>query len=326
MRMKIFKSILCIVLGFFGVGCGESNNSNSNTIDPLILTPPRGVAMLHAMQPGVWEKNGAQIINVLLESKIKNVVINVLIDGSFGINEPHLNHLVHILGSQGRKVHLIVYLSNGASQRSWQSTQVNGIGTHVKPEVWRNRIKVNDSGIKNQFSELIITFKRTFETVRSFGGEVRFCPALEDNLDNGSFVILAGWIQEAMNYIGFGDSKIVRNPCPNCYPGNSPDVPNGFLREAHVTNPNSFNHADGVVSNDGKDWVVNGGTSTYSNGFVNIFDLISVRNKAGQSNNWFVLWNAGAQGLDEEATAPSKRNYKPYSPAEIQEIIHFLRG
>lgn len=284
--------------------------------------PPRGLSCLHCTQS---EAQGqANIVSLLLErSCLRNIAINYLIDGSFGVDYPFLFSQVAALTSGGRNLHLVLYLGNGPSQRRWKTTKVKSYSSVIEPEDFRDRIK-NDPLLQKKFKKIVQGTLPLLYFAKYRGAEIYLVPMLEDNLDNEAFLAMVRLVQSVVPAdIG---AKIGRNPCSGCYNGNTNFVPKGIFREEHTISTN-FRFSGGLVTNDGYDYAMSAKESS-----LTLDTLSAVRDRAAQTDNIFILWSGNRQGLKMKGNkllngynSPEDRSYKIPSFAERKKIISFLR-
>ena len=290
----------------------------------LVEGPPRGVAMLHMMVPQAWDANIKQLTQTLIDSEWKNLAINVLCGGGFGFDMARLNHVVHELSKEGRQLHLVLYVTNGPSQRQWQTTPVEGLGTRMSPEEWRRRIQ-SDPEVQEQYRQQVRALSEPIASTFALNGQVYLIPALEDNLDDASFVAMHELTKQALSSEMLSKIKIGRNPCIECYSGNEDGLPSGVFLESHISRPEYLVHSNGVATNDGREWLIPGESSLFPQ-LISLDALVSVRDKAKESSNVWILWKAAYQGLDENAPAnPYERNYRTPGLLERAAIIDHIR-
>lgn len=297
----------------------------TDTCSQLIEGPPRGLACLHCNQPEA--RGQAKILSLLLRrSCLRNIAINYLVDGTFSFDEAFLFEEVEKLTANGRRLFLYFYITNGPSQRSWESTPINAFGVRMSPGEFRYRIQT-DPQMQFEYQALTNRLIPVIRYALSRGAVVFLIPALEDNLSNTAFEAM---LELALDVVppdlpvAFG-----RNPCPNCFSGNEGGVPDGLFLDVHHSSP-FISSRDGLVTNDGTDYlyVPNGG----GNGVLTLDDLKPIRDSSARTNNVFILWNAKRQGFpgigDDDRTVkhPSERTYQIPSFAEREAIIEFLRG
>ena len=305
----------------------RSQNSGISTADDtcenLITTSPRGIACLHCMQPEA--RTQANLIAFLLQrSCLKNIAINYLVDGTFSFDAEILYRHINILTRNGRRLFIYFYLTNGPSQRLYQETPIDALGTKTAPAKFRTLVKY-DYETQYKFQLLVRRLIPFIRYASSKGAVVSLIPALEDNLDNESFDKLYQLALDALPYdisVAFG-----RNACEGCYSGNESGTPDGLFKEVHIAYP-KFSLEDGVVTNDGRNY--SSAVNPKNKGSVSLETLAEVRDRATLLNDTFILWDAERQGITTETksmlVAPSDRKYIIPPMKERTEIIDFLRG
>jgi hypothetical protein len=326
--------LLTGALSLFLTGCnGGSSDKPKPTptpvVEQLLDTTPRGIAMLHLMVGGkkdAWQANGSQILEILLEAKIKNVAFSVLGGGGFGEDVGRLNHLVHELGKRGRVPHLVFYATNGPSQRAYASTPVNGLGTKISPVEWRRRV-TSDQAVRKAIVDQVLKYSTVFRSVvDTFSGRVILVGALEDNLDDPSAFAMHDLMLDAHSRIGAqnpGRIDIARNPCPGCYAGSSDTLPAGAFREYHAHAAAISGDKIKVITNDGAEWLT-AGTTTYPRQ-ISLGGLDTLRQLSKQNNAWWIVWSAKAQGLSSVTPDPHSRDYAAYTQADKKWLVGHLQ-
>jgi|GEM_PF-4019412 len=303
----------------------DKMGSESEPCPALVQGPTRGLACLHCNERSA--QGQARVLTAILrESCLSDLAINYLVDGSFGYDPAFMLEQIHLLTSQGRRLHLYFYITNGPSQRRWATTPVKGFMTNTAPESFRSRIK-NDEGVRSAYQALVSRLMPVLAYAASRNAEITLVPMLEDNLDNSSFdemLALAKEVVPVSLKVNFG-----RNPCPRCYPGNQDGTPEGMLSEVHTANTD-FTSMNFLVSNDGIDFAW---PSSEAGGVVLTLDqLIPARDKAADLNIPFILWSGKRQGLvfkPSGADAPLASTDRSYGMPSMQErraIVRFLQG
>jgi hypothetical protein len=264
---------------------------------------------------------------MLLNSCIKNVAINYLVDGTFSFDQALLQEHISSLTSDGRQLHVVFFLSNGPAQRRWSTTSIEGFGTKISPEEFRFRIQT-DSAFQEEYKNIVRRLTPVLETAISGGAQVYLIPALEDNLTVAAFEAMRRLTLEAIP--AHLPVSIGRNPSTD-YANSDPTIPAGvFVKEHIVDLPMTVEN--GFVSNDGYDYF-SPGTGENPNALVELNHLRIVRKEASALGSIFILWSARAQGLqdleplvlDTVFPDPANRDYQIPNKAEQQEIHAFLR-
>lgn len=280
----------------------------------------RGYAMLYAMQPSarpVVEQN----VRALLTSHIKDVYIAVLIDGTFGQDFEYLRSLVTRLSANGRRLSLVLYLSNGATMRVWDSTPIDVLFTRLNPFAFRTRI-VRERDLQAQFVDIVRKAKRIFAYNRGlspFNSNVAI-PMLEDNLDRDSYRLMRDLARGEL-----GDfAQLMRNPCVGCITGNDGDSL-GDPREEHTLKMfSSLRPGDGY-SLDGIGFSYPGEVNTIELSADQLLNLMSDAYAKGLRHVglWRHNWQGVKHGIPNDH--PNERLYRPSSEDEIAFEIEVLR-
>jgi hypothetical protein len=288
---------------------------------PWVEGQARGYTMLYAMQASaraVVERN----VQALLTSHIKDVYIGVLIDGTFGQDFEYLRTIVTRLSSNGRRLTLVLYLSNGPTMRKWDSTPIDALFSRIDPLKFRNRI-VRESALQNQFVEVARKAKRIFafnKGLSTFNVNVAI-PMLEDNLDRNSYRVMRDLakneIREAALYM--------RNPCVGCGVAGNDGDSLGDPREEHTLKAfSSLKPGDGF-SLDGIGFAYPGMVSTIE---VSAEQLLSLMNDSYAKGLRYVgLWRHDWQGVEHGVPNdhPEQRLYRASNDDEIGFEIEVLR-
>jgi hypothetical protein len=303
----------------------SSTTKSLSIADPycskLLDGPTRGLSCLHCNQPEA-EAQAQTIVDLLAQSCLKNLAVNYLVDGTFSFNDNLMASHIDQLTANGRNLSLLLYLTNGATQRQYQSTLVNAFGTQLSPENFRKKI-LTDTTLQAQYRAIVERLVPLLSFAQQRNVNVYLALGLEDNLDRAAIAKLYELTLDSLpaNLL----ASFVRNPCPGCYSGNNSDIPVGFVEEIHTAN-SIYVKPDSIISNDGRDYYY----SELDEGKVPLSTLVSVRDQAASQNSIFILWSAERQGLDPQLNGtypvPSERDYQSPSFSEQQAIISFLRG
>ncbi len=291
----------------------------------LLDLPPRGIACLQCTQPEAASQADA-LVQILLESCIRRVAINYLVDGSFSYDQGLLERHINALTADGRELSLLFYLSNGPSQRRYKSKPLKGFGTDMSPSDFRERIQ-RDAALQKEYSNLVSGLLPMLQLASSRKAKILIVPMLEDNLDIESFRQMVKLVK---NSIPPGiDYRVGRNPCPKCSDGADGEIDEGIFKETHNMR-SADNFENGVVTNDG-DASVFEKDAHKGDKFISLEQLKFGRDEAGKRNSVFILWSAARQGLQqvENGSYPrrsaTEREYSLPSETERQEILQFLR-
>jgi hypothetical protein len=325
-RRMFFKKLMCWFAALFGLQQASCRNivdeirNEDSEEEPLLDLPPRGLAMLHAMAPEAEEQIVA-LSEIMLESNLKNLALAVLMGGTFGSNSYVVTRLIEEFNKNGRRCHLLLYLTDGASQRRFKNTAINAFGTRISPEEFRDRIQ-SDEAFQAEYLRIAEEAVPLLDLNARLGGLSRVVPQLEDNQSDASFGAMWSLIKPVVS-TSF-NTQIGRNPCVQCWPDNGSEIPDGFFREQHI-HGGMPDVTFGVVSNDGMDYFLPGQTSEFQPQ-TELPNLSPAMIESGARGNWFVLWSAKFQGLGAPPIkAPSERDYALPTQAERETLVSFLR-
>lgn len=301
----------------------ENSLSQDEQMCPTLFEGPiRGLSCLHCNQ--AQAQSQANIISTLLtRTCLKNIAINYLIDGSFGLDYSFMFSQVATLTAGGRNLHLVLYFANGPSQRQWNTTLVKSYTSIISPEEFRQEIRYN-SPLRRKFISSLKESLPLLYFASYRGAKLYLVPMLEDNLDDESFSVMAGIMKNTLpNDLVY---KLGRNPCSECYPNNGKNVPWGMFSESHSISP-SVNIRKGIVTNDGFDYSMDP-----EQGPLTLQMLSLTRDRAGELGSIFILWSGARQGLELSGNtlvaprkAPIDRNYAIPNHSERLAIVEFLR-
>ncbi len=285
---------------------------------------PRGISCLHCMQPEARTQANV-IATTLYRSCLKNIAINYLVDGSFSFDDRLLTNQIDLLTQENRQLYLYFYITNGPAQRRWRSNIYKTLGSKISPSLFREQIRTSIA-LKEQYKSLVSRLEPIILYAKSRGAIVFIIPMLEDNLDDDAFESMLALTKEALSEEAAADVFYGRNPCPSCYRGNTRHIPEGVFQEIH-TNNSKFSVTKGLITNDGYSYCYKAGD--VSGSLKSLNNLASVRDKATELNNTFILWHGAMQGLEPKFNGylpePKERHYYIPSISERQEIIRFLR-
>lgn len=167
----------------------------------------RGYTMLYLMYDRARQTVEKQL-EAMFRSKVQQLYLGVLIDGTFGRDFNYLSSVVRRVAREKRSLILVVYLSNGSTMRSEES-QVNAPFSEFIPEEFRSRIQ-NDPAVQNTYVEIIKPVvpilqlnRRLNESNRNF-----VVVMLEDDLDDPSYLKMRSLAQSVIG----NRATFIRNP------------------------------------------------------------------------------------------------------------------
>lgn len=305
----------------------QSERTTNNHCSTLIDGPPQGLSCLHCTHPKA-KAQAEKLSDILIQSCLKNIAINYLVDGSFGNyaeSEEFLFSQVKKLTQGGRHLFLYFYLANGPWQRSPSKAIYSALGplARISPGDLRERI-LSDYATQARYQLEVRKLFPLIRYARSKGSTVSLIPFLEDNLDRPSYEKLYDLTLDAIPpglVLSIG-----RNACRGCFSGNDHYLPAGLFREIHTSTASQIIVRSGVVSNDGKPYRF---ANEPGNGLSPLSNLRKVRDKALQLDNSFILWSGKFQGRGTSkhyrVQHPDDRRYPSPTETEGQEIIDFFR-
>ena len=313
---KLWKKVWSQIKKIIGRDKKKKNETPKPIQEELLNVGPRGLAMLHGQMGGA-KTQIKTLTQIILDSKVKEPCVNVLCGGGFGANIPWLLDLVNTLNQGGRQLHLLLYMTNGPSQRHYSNTPVDGLFTRISPERLRDKIQ-SSTEYHQVFQDHCRKFVGIFERNSVLGGTNYVCPQLEDNLTNSAF----GAMISLMEPIFPENVKRVRNACSGCYKGNESKVPEWVLKESHGA---GISDKTAFYTNDGTTYLFDGEQTTYPRS-IPLSGLSGTRKMCAIKRIPFILWSAKYQGLSNKTPAPALRDYVIPTARERAELIQFLQG
>lgn len=280
----------------------------------------RGYTMLYAMQPEARAVVESQV-EALLSARVREPHIGVLIDGTFGRDFSFLKDIVTRLSSEGRKLTLVLYLSNGPTMRIWRATPIDQhIFAGISPEDFRATIR-RDVTRRAEFLGVVLQAKDVFQHSLTVGPENKNIAVvmLEDNLDVNAYRALREIAAEQFGSL----VRFVRNPCIGCREGND-DNTLGDPREEHQLQRFDLLGAGDGYSLDGEGFTYPGGVESSANDGdkVNPEQLVNLINLAKQRGLGYLgLWRHAWQGVRDGV--PNKRPEERFYGASSQDQLAF---
>jgi hypothetical protein len=286
----------------------------------------RGYTMLYAMQSEARAVVESQV-EALLSARVREPHIGVLIDGTFGRDFSYLRDIITRLSSDGRKLTLVLYLSNGPTMRIWRTTPINQrIFAGISPEEFRATIR-RDVTRRAEFLGVVLQAKDVFQHSLTVGPENKNIAVvmLEDNLDVNAYRALREIAAEQFGSL----VRFVRNPCIGCRDGND-DNTLGDSREEHQLQRFDLLGTGDGYSLDGEGFTYPGGVESSANDGdkVNPEQLVNIINLAKQRGlGYFGLWRHAWQGVREGVpnSRPEERVYGVSSPDQLSFEVEMLR-
>ncbi|MDC0358780.1 hypothetical protein OAO01_08190 [Oligoflexia bacterium] len=280
----------------------------------------RGYVMLYLMHPKARGTVERQIEN-LLASKIREIYLAVLSDGTFGKDLAYLSQVIRRLSVDGRVLTLALYLTNGASQRHYDVTPIDAGFVRVNPEDFRSLIQ-HDFPTQQKFVAMVKSVLPIFQLntrLNRLNSNIAIV-MLEDNLDTAAYLQMRELAQLVLGNL----VQFVRNPCQGCLPGNDSNTV-GDPIEVHKTYElPQLSKRDGYTL-DGEGyyfpWEPKGRSS------FPIADVLALEQTAIQQGiRYFGLWRGARQGLQGGVTVhPDQRTYETPTDEQLAIEIKMLR-
>jgi hypothetical protein len=279
----------------------------------------RGYTMLYAMQPEARAVVESQI-QTLLSSRIRELYIGVLIDGTFSRDFTYLKDIIARLSSDDQSLTVALYLSNGPTMRKARQTPIDALFSRIEPDLFRQRIR-REQQLRAQYLAVALQAKDVFEFNRSLSpknSNVAFV-MLEDNLDVFAYRSMREIAAEQVESV----ATMMRNPCLGCYQGNDDDT-SGDAREEHSIERFSILKRGDAYSFDGEGFRYPGGEGD-GVGPDKVAEIMRTSFERGL--RYVGLWRHDWQGVKEGVPnkLPSERVYIPSTPDQQEFELLMLR-
>lgn len=314
-----------------GYKASKPDNSPQNSPDPTpsqnqddfyYTGQARGYAMLYLMHLKA-RQTVLKEVEILKESRLRELFIAVLVDGTFGKDFSFLNQVIRELSTQGRTLTTVFYITNGSTQRNFDTTPIEGGFNAINPLLFRTLIQFDEETraiYRKMLREVIpsLSFSRSINQ-----NNVNIViPMLEDNLDLVSYRAMEEvTLEELSSY-----AKVIRNPCTSddCPFGVSWEV-QGKQNEYHAPYPISELKSGDGFTLDGAGFRHPGDVSN-----LNQFTINQVKQLLFESQRlgirYFGLWRFERQGLEKGKINPNLRVYEIPSEAHKGYEIELLRS
>jgi hypothetical protein len=296
--------------------------NNTNERAPLYGGQFRGYSILSLMEPAA-RSSTESLVSLLIESRIQEISLGVLIDGTFGYDPSYLYQVVRRLSENNRRVLLSLYLINGPLMRRGGDSRFSSLFAPLSIEEFEEQF-FNNSDLQRLYESLLVKSRQIAQFNSSISSDNRtlFFPMLEDGLgDQFANDLLALTRQRLQNYGSVG-----RNPCRTCAPGVGETLPVGPL-EVHEVSEIEILRPGDTYSLDGTSFRFRG-----ENPFLNSISYEDTQRLANKSLTQgllsFSLWRHDRQGLDSssgELPLPFLRNYVSVVQGKREEEISLLR-
>jgi hypothetical protein len=281
----------------------------------------RGYTMLYAMQPGarpVVEEH----IQTLLASRIREIYIGVLIDGTFGRDFTYLKDIIRRLSSEDQSLTVALYMSNGPWMRKKDNALGDALFARIDPVEFRQQIRRNQQ-LRAQFLAVTLQAKEifTFNQSVSPGNSNIAIVMLEDNLDVFSYRSMREIAAEQLGSI----AGFIRNPCLGCSEDKgSDDDTLGDPREEHQLERFGILQRGDAYSFDGVGfrYPASDGDGVPAERVTEI-----MRSSFEKGLRYVGLWRHDWQGVKEGVAnkPPGERVYIPSTPDQQEFELQMLR-
>ena len=283
----------------------------------------RGYTMLYAMQPearAVVESH----IETMLAARIREPYIGVLVDGTFGQDFEYLKTIIARLSVE-RNLTMVLYLTNGATQRKWNETKIDAPFVKEDPKLFRGKI-LSDQKLRAQFSALAAQARNIlqYSLEQNPANQNLVSVMLEDNLDLAAYQTMRDLARQEVGSL----ASFIRSTCLRCFDpkdeGSDADT-DGDAREEHKLELFSVLKRGDAFSLDGVGFAYPGegaeaGVSPEQlNANIQASYLRGLR--------FFGLWRHNWQGVvsDGNKLTPDKRSYLPSTPEQEAFELSMLR-
>jgi hypothetical protein len=281
----------------------------------------RGYTMLYAMQPQARPVVEAHI-QTMLASRIRELYIGVLIDGTFGRDFAYLKDIIARLSSEDQSLTVALYLTNGPTMRKGDLTPVEALFSRIDPVSFRQRIR-RDQQLRAQFLAVTLQAKEIFSYNQSLspGNSNIAIVMLEDNLDVFAYRSMREIAAEQLGSI----AGFIRNPCLGCSEDKgSDDDTLGDPREEHQLERFGILQRGDAYSLDGVGfrYPASDGDGVPAERVTEV-----MRSSFEKGLRYVGLWRHDWQGVKEGVSnkATSERIYIPSNPDQQEFELQMLR-
>lgn len=285
---------------------------------PWVSGISTGFATLAFMHPKARAMALRQV-ETLKKARVRNTFLAVLADGTFDFDAEFLGSAIQSLSTDGRQLTLLLYLASGPTMRRWDTTPITAAFARYDPESFRAGIRF-DPATRSKYTAIVNRLRSVVSTARTTNSEnkVLVVPSLEDNLDRESYRA----IRELVRPILGSDVQIVRNICPNCWPGNDTDSLGDSI-EGHTEALLDRLGPSDVFTLDGLGYRYDNETTDGQLTIQRVQELKALAIDRGVS--YFGLWRKQRQGLGNQLIHPDDRAYEVPTDTEIEADIALLR-
>ena len=292
---------------------------------PLVWTSgqPRGYTMLYAMQPearAVVESH----IETMRAARIREPYIGVLVDGTFGLDFEYLKTIIARLSVE-RNLTMVLYLTNGATQRDWETTKIDAPFVTKDPKLFRSEI-LFDQKLRAQFSAIAAQARNIlqYSLEQNPANQNLVSVMLEDNLDLTAYRSMRDLARQEVGSL----ASFIRSTCLRCFDskdeGSDADT-DGDAREEHKLELFSVLKRGDAFSLDGVGFAYPGEVAGVGVSPEQLSANIQASYLRGL--RFFGLWRHNWQGVVSEGNklTPDKRSYLPSTPEQEAFELSMLR-
>ena len=292
---------------------------------PLVWTSgqPRGYTMLYAMQPearAVVESH----IETMRAARIREPYIGVLVDGTFGLDFEYLKTIIARLSVE-RNLTMVLYLTNGATQRAWETTKIDAPFVTKDPKLFRSEI-LFDQKLRAQFSAIAAQARNIlqYSLEQNPANQNLVSVMLEDNLDLAAYRSMRDLARQEVGSL----ASFIRSTCLRCFDskdeGSDADT-DGDAREEHKLELFSVLKRGDAFSLDGVGFAYPGEVAGVGVSPEQLSANIQASYLRGL--RFFGLWRHNWQGVVSEGNklTPDKRSYLPSTPEQEAFELSMLR-
>jgi len=255
---------------------------------------------------------------------VREPYIGVLIDGTFTQDFEYLKTIIRRLSVE-RNLTLELYLTNGATQRKFETTTIDAPFVSLSPYAFRELI-LSDSSRQRVFSAIAAQARDIFQfsSQQNPANQNIVSVMLEDNLDVGAYRKMRELASQQLD----GAASFIRSTCLRCFSAQdrkSDADTAGDPREEHsVDRFGELKRGDGF-SLDGVGFRYPGESTELGLTPEKLKELVSSGYSKGL--RFFSLWRHNWQGADASGDNPhpTDRNYLPSTPEQEGFELSILR-
>lgn len=297
---QTFSALLLVVTGFL---CPASAQ--------LLDSPARGISLLQCHASAVQCR---ALCDLQHKARLKNNIVALISDGTFGYNFEPLRYCVDKLTAGGRHLSILFYAHSGPAARVPRDYVGRpGWAAGVPARTLNRLIKTSPTFQESYRQHLRLRIKPAVQYVLASGGHP-LVGWLEDNFDEEAFVTFYQITREEL--VGL-DVEYVRN-----HVHGHQFTPVGVTDEVHTIDPDE-GIENGITFNDGFEVQINP-CMKVKDSQTSMADLEEVQFNMGRQGNAHINWFGPYQGRGSRY--PLKRKYRLPTKCEEVAIIKLLRS